>query len=89
MLRTTDKVDLFGYQISRNRRWLRNDNGHRFRRRFKKMAIDFSEGKINHEDIQPRIASWIGHAQHGENEGLRKAIFKEVIFKRKNNASKK
>lgn len=82
LLRTTGKVDMFGYQISRSRRWLRNDNGYRFRRRYKQMAKQFSQGKLNHEDIQPRIASLIGHAQHGETWGLRKSIFRNVVFKR-------
>lgn len=82
LTRTTSKLDLFGYQISRSRRWLRNDNGYRFRRRFKKMAQQFSLYKLDHSEIQPRIASWIGHAQHGETLGLRKRIFHDVIFQR-------
>jgi len=83
LMRTSEKVDMFGYQVSRTRRWLRNDNGYRFRRRFKSMARQYAKGKMNHEDIQPRIMSWIGHALHGETEGLRKAIFRAVRFKRK------
>ena len=33
-------------------------------------------------DLKPRIASWIGHANHGETRGLRRAIFGLVRFRR-------
>jgi len=80
--RTSEKVDMFGYQVSPNKRWLRNDNGHRFRRRLNNMAVKFARNEMNFSDVTPCVNSWIGHAQHGETSGLREQIFKEVIFKR-------
>lgn len=80
--RTSEKVDVLGYQISRHRRWLRPDNGHRFRRRLKGMARAYAGGQVDFADLRPRIASWIGHARHGETHGLRRAIFRVVRFRR-------
>ena len=82
LYRTTNKVDMFGYQVSRSRRWLRNDNGFRFRRRLVSMAKQYKKGSADFYDMSPRINSWIGHAMHGETYGLRKSIFGNVIFKR-------
>ena len=80
--RTMEKVDVLGYHVSRHRRWLRPDNGHRFRRRLRGMAKAYSRGEVSVEDLKPRIASWIGHAMHGETRGLRRAIFGVVRFRR-------
>ena len=30
VMRVTERLDILGYKVSRGRRWLRNDNGHRF-----------------------------------------------------------
>jgi len=77
---TSNKIDMFGYQVTANKRWLRNDNGYRFSRKLKKMSINYQQGKLTFEQIKPRVASWIGHAQHGETKALRYSIFKEIIF---------
>jgi len=76
------KVDVLGYQLSPDRRWLRNDNGYRMRRKLLCMAQGFALGKLDWDDIHPSMRSWIGHAQHGETNGLRKAMFSPVQFKR-------
>jgi retron-type reverse transcriptase len=80
--RTSTAVDVLGYRISRDRRWLRNDNGYRFQRRLRKFSRLFSQGKVVWKDINASIQSWIGHARHGETHGLRRAIFSEVLFTR-------
>ena len=77
-----EKVDLFGYQVSRQRRWLRNDNGYRFARKLQGMAAAFARAECGLSEITPRVASWVGHAQHGETLGLREEIFSRVVFKR-------
>ncbi len=80
--RTSDKLELFGYQVSRQRRWLRNENGYRFRRRLNTMAADYYQSKVDIPEVHPRIQSWIGHAMHGETLHLREKIFNEVVFTR-------
>lgn len=79
---TARGIDLFGYQVFPHKRKLRNDNGHAFHRRLCKMARLYHEGRLDLEDIHPRVRSWIGHAIHGETEGLRKKLFESTIFQR-------
>ena len=75
-------IDIFGYQVFPHKRKLRNDNGQAFYRRLRKMARHFREGRLDLQDIHPRVRSWIGHAIHGDTEGLRKKIFASTIFQR-------
>ncbi len=77
---TRERVDVFGYKVSRSRRWLRNDNGYRFRRKFHRALNNMQNANMYGEDFHASVMSWIGHAQHGETHGLRKAIFREVSF---------
>ena len=79
---TARGIDLFGYHVFPHKRRLRNDNGHRFRRRLQKMARLYSEGTLDLADINPRVYSWIGHAIHGDTEGLRKTLFAATVFQR-------
>lgn len=80
--RTAEWVDVLGYKIGRARRRLRNDNGHRFRRKLRRMAEGYARGRLAWDDIDASVQSWIGHARHAETEGLRKTIFDAVIFSR-------
>ncbi len=79
---TARGIDLFGYQIFPYKRKLRNDNGHAFQRRLRTMARLYNEGRLDFDEIHPRVRSWIGHALHGETEGLRKKLFGSIIFHR-------
>lgn len=79
---TARGIDLFGYQVFPNKRKLRNDNGHAFHRRLRRLARLYREGILDWKEIDPRIQSWIGHAIHGETEGLRKTLFEATVFRR-------
>lgn len=83
---TDEKVDVLGYKVSRTRRWLRNDNGFRFARKMRAMAEAYGEGRMPFDDITASIHSWIGHAMHGETEGLRRAMFSSIIFHQREQA---
>ena len=78
--RTTERVDVLGYQVSRYRRRLRNDNGFRFQRRLKHMSRLYQEGEMDWPTLNASVQSWIGHACHAETAGLREAIFGQVSF---------
>ena len=79
---TAHGIDLFGYQIFPYKRRLRNDNGWDFYRRLRKMARLYHEGRLDWDEIHPRVRSWIGHAMHGDTEGLRRALFEATVFTR-------
>lgn len=79
---TARGIDLFGYQVFPHKRKLRNDNGHAFHRRLRQMALRYHEGSLDWQEIHPQVMSWIGHAIHGETEGLRKTLFACTVFSR-------
>jgi len=80
---TSERVDILGYKISKNKRWLRNDNGVRFQRKLKRYAKQYNQGNASWQEIQPNVQSWIGHALHGETYILREVIFSQYVFSKK------
>jgi RNA-directed DNA polymerase len=77
-----DGLNLLGYVVYPARRRLRNDNGHRFARKFRHMARAYRAGRLEWATIMASVQSWIGHAQHADTEGLRRAIFSQAVFTR-------
>jgi len=86
VFRTAEKVDVLGYKVSQTRRWLRNDNGHRFARKMRTMSALYAEDRMDLDDITASVRSWIGHAMHGETENLRNAIFSQIVFQKREQA---
>ncbi len=80
---STQKIDLLGYQVSRQRRWLRNDNGYAARRRLNKMALAYANYQLDLDTARAAIMSWLGHAQHGETKALVSVLFANCAFQRK------
>jgi hypothetical protein len=80
--RTADGLNLLGYVVYPERRRLRNDNGHRFARRLRRMAQIYQTGRLEWTKVVASIQSWIGHARHADTEGLRRAIFSQAMFTR-------
>jgi RNA-directed DNA polymerase len=77
LFQTNERLDVLGVTASRQRRWLRNDNGHRFIRRYKNMLRKIRTGLYDRNHVRASIQSWIGHACHGETNGLRIKIFNQ------------
>jgi RNA-directed DNA polymerase len=80
--RTRDGLNILGYVIYPRQRRLCNDNGHRFARRLRHMAIRFAQRRLDWHEIDPVVHSWMGHAGHADTEGLRRTIFSRIIFQR-------
>jgi hypothetical protein len=79
--RTSERVDVLGYLLTADRRWLRNSNGYRFARKLRGFAARSRAGLITKDYYHPRIMSWIGHALHAETQGLRRALFRRTTFR--------
>jgi len=75
-------LDLLGYRVFADRRRLRNDNGHRFARKLRRMARAYAKGRMTWQDIDPSVQSWIGHAKQADTLGLRQRLFSEIVFQR-------
>jgi RNA-directed DNA polymerase len=82
IFQTREKVDVLGYKVTPNKRWLRNENGHRYNRKLKALALQYAKNNMSLADIAPSVCSWIGHAQHAQTQGLREAILSKVLFVR-------
>ncbi len=77
------KLDLFGYQLSPQRRWLRNETGYRARRRLVSLCVSYARGDINLAEVKASLASWLGHLRHGEGRGLAKSVLSPLSFQRR------
>lgn len=77
-----DGLNLLGYVVYPSRRCLRSDNRHRFARKFRRMAAAYRAGRLGWATVVASVQSWIGHAQHADTEGLRRAIFSQAVFTR-------
>jgi retron-type reverse transcriptase len=75
-------VDFLGYRVFPTHRKLRMSNVLRFRRRFKKMAEKYRQGRITLTEVNASVQSWLGHARFADTYQLRRSIFKQVKFKK-------
>jgi len=71
-----------GYRIWSSHRLLRKDNIRRFRRRVRWMREAYAQGRIDWDDIKPRLASWIGHARQANSRHLLRRLSREWRFTR-------
>jgi len=78
----TEGCDFMGYRIWPDHRRLRPQNGYRFQRKLKALARDFRAGDVSREKVHASVMSWVGHAQHADSFGLRRALFAGVSFSR-------
>lgn len=75
-------LDFLGYRMWTTHRRLREDSVKRMSKRMKQMSRQYARGEIDHPDIQRRIASWLGHAQHAESYTIRRIVLSKTAFKR-------
>lgn len=73
-------LNFLGYRMTPTRRRLRRDSVTRMRRKLKRMAGQYHKGLIAPDKIQAVIASWVGHAQHADSEGIRRQLFEEFVL---------
>ena len=75
-------LDFLGYYVYPTHRLLRRTSGFKFARNLKRMQSQYREGAITLSAVQQRVASWIGHANHADTNGLRTALFANAVFSR-------
>jgi len=75
-------VDFLGYRVFPTHIKLRMSNALRFRRRLKKMAQQYEQGRISIPEITASVQSWLGHARFADTYLLRRSIFKQVKFQK-------
>ena len=75
-------VDVLGYRVFPAARRLRNENGHRFARKLRRLALAWCDGDLRWPEVDASVQSWIAHARHADTRGLRQAIFSDIVFQR-------
>lgn len=80
--RTCRGVELLGYRVFPGRIRLRDENGHRFGRRWRRLAERYAAGTVSMDEVRASANGWIGHAQHADTESLRRDLLGAVAFRR-------
>jgi RNA-directed DNA polymerase len=69
-----------GFRVFPHHRLLRRDNAKAFRRRMRHMREAYQAGRLDPQQAQTSIQSWIAHASHANTYHLRRHIFSRVSF---------
>lgn len=75
-------VDVLGYHVFPDYKKVRNDNGFRFARRLRYFAKAYYHNKLDWQDFNPNVQSWIGHVKQADTLGLRQTLFNSTVFVR-------
>ena len=67
-------IPFLGWRVYTDHRRLHRRNGVAFQRRFAKLRLDFTAGRISLDQLKASVQSWVAHAAHGDTWGLRCSI---------------
>jgi RNA-directed DNA polymerase len=82
VMRVADGVPFLGWQVFADHRRIRRPTGVRFQRRLRALQALYRSGDIGLAEIQPSIASWLGHLKHGDTLHLRRKLLGHTVFQR-------
>lgn len=73
-------IDFLGYRVFPTHRTVRDGNGYRFIRRFKRLRTSFLSREKTLFDVSQSVVSWIGHVSHADSWGLRTTLLREAVL---------
>jgi retron-type reverse transcriptase len=79
---TRQGLPFLGYRVWRSHLGLVKANVFRFRRRLRRLQNHYATQQITGEEVQLRLAGWIGHASQADTFLLRERLFLEHPFRR-------
>jgi retron-type reverse transcriptase len=79
---TRQGVRFLGYRVHARYVTLVPQNVRRFRRRLRIWQRWYAQGRIEYEQVLPRLMSWAGHASQADTFRLRRRLFAEHPFRR-------
>lgn len=82
VVRTAAGVTFLGWRLFPGRARLVRGNVVAFRKRLGKLQEGYRRRELAWDDVHQRIASWVGHARHGETWRLRESILDTHWFQR-------
>jgi RNA-directed DNA polymerase len=72
-------IPFLGFTVYPDYRRLKQSKGMIYRRHLKTLWRQYRAGEITREQGRASVMSWLGHVQHGDTFGLRRALFREVM----------
>lgn len=75
-------VVFLGWQVFSDHRRLRRSTGVRIQRRLRRLAGEYRAGAKTLAEVRASVMSTVGHLQHGDTWGLRRALFKGLVLRR-------
>lgn len=72
-------LPFLGFTVYPDHRRLKRSKGIAYRRHLKTLWRQFQSGEITREPGRASVMAWLGHIQHGDTFGLRRALFREVM----------
>lgn len=76
-------VDFLGYRTWPTHRLVRKRSIKRMKRKMRKFRRGFAEGKVDLEELNRTVQSWIGHVKHANSYNLRKKLFETHALTKK------
>lgn len=71
-------IPFLGFTVYPDHRRLKRSKGIAYRRHLKTLYRQFKAGEITREQGRASVMAWLGHVQHGDTLGLRRAIFRDA-----------
>lgn len=76
--KTKHGIKFLGFKIFKDYRRLTSDNVRRFRKRLKRFAYLFENGKIDTQEICDSVRCWVAHSKYANTKGLRLNIWRQI-----------
>jgi hypothetical protein len=77
-----DGIRFLGYRVYPWRRLVAKENVRRFRRRVRRMQLEYAAGELSAEQIRTRLVSWLAHAKQGSGARWRDALLATIRFRK-------
>lgn len=75
-------IPFLGFRVFPHCRLLLKSSVKRARQKLNALRRGYRTGNIPREKINAAVQAWLGHAQHGDTWGLRRALFRQYTFRR-------
>lgn len=80
LFKTQHGASFLGFRVFPDRIRVKNDNLRRGRKRIRSLQTDYSQGKIELEQVEQSMQSWFAHLAHGDTWLLRQKIFDNLVL---------
>jgi hypothetical protein len=76
----TEGIPFLGFVLYPHKRRLKRRKGVAYARKLRGLAADYGACRLPLDRVTASVRGWVGHARHGDTEGLRRALFGGIII---------